>query len=753
MALTKRKKKRIRRFILLVLLVVFGIAVILLLPVVFRLDSLKKSAAQTIAKTTADTFRSTQTTVAYDTNGDVLMTMRSAKDMYYVEYADIPQGIIDAFVVTEDRKFFSHNGIDLKSIVRAMKVNSESDEIEQGASTITQQLVKNMFLSQEVSWNRKITEIFMALEMEKKYSKEQILEFYLNNIYFANGCYGVESAARGYFNKGIGELDYSQLAFLAAIPNNPTKYDPFENMDNTLERRDLVLRQMYEADMINTVNYSDAIQEEIELDPQKSGYDDYVDTYVRRCATEAMMESLGFQFQTNFESDEAYDDYCERYDVYYGMAQRKLFGGGYLIYTSIDPKLQNRLQAVIDQDLSGFSEVNDEGVYALQAASTCIDNSNGYVVAVVGGRSQEHDGYTLNRAWQSYRQPGSTIKPLNVYLPFLQLGNSPDTIVNDEQISGGPVNADGIYSGEMTLREAVRVSKNTVAWSIYQQITPKAGTSYLLRLGFRKVYVDKERLTGSIGGFTYGVTTEEMAGGYAAIENDGIYRKPTCVMSITMLDGSTVVDNSDRGTQIYQKNASRMMTDMLTTVVKEGTGKTADIDNAIVAGKTGTTNDNKDSWFVGYSRYYTTSVWVGYDIPRTLGTAVNYNKYIWHDYMEAIHENLPILDFGAYEDEASNTGTRTETQTESTGSTVAASTKAQESLGDRDADVSGLGDRDGTAGAGGDAAGSRADVANNGTAGQNGVGVYGGDRDAATWDGEKQDATIPESKGAAGGWR
>ena len=192
------------------------------------------------------------------------------------------------------------------------------------------------------------------------------------------------------------------------------------------------------------------------------------------------------------------------------------------------------------------------------------------------------------------------------------------------------------------------MSNNTVAWSIYEKITPKAGTAFLIKSGFRKVFVDKDRVAGALGGFTYGVTTEEMAGGYAAIENDGIYRTPTCITQITTIDGREIVNTSDRGTKVYEKDACRMMTDMLQTVVSEGTGAAAAIDNAIVAGKTGTTNDNKDSWFVGYSRYYTTSVWVGYDMPKTITRSINDNKTIWHDYMEKIHAGLPQLPFAQY---------------------------------------------------------------------------------------------------------
>lgn len=648
MALTRRKKRRIRRIILAVLGIIICIAAVISLPTVMKVLKLRNEAVAIAAKSKADDFKSTQTTVAYDSKGSVLLTMRASKDMYYVTYSEIPQVIKDAFVVTEDKKFYSHKGIDYFSILRAIIANQKSDEIEQGASTITQQLARNVYLKQEVTWDRKITEMFLARELEKKYSKQQILEFYINNIYFANGYYGIEAAARGYFSKGVSELTTSEMVFLAAIPNSPGRYDPVKNINSTLERRNLVLLQMYEDGKLNTVSYHTALGEEIVLNEQQNHHNNYVDTYVKRCATESLMKAYGFSFQNNFENESAYNAYCDKYDQFYSTCQQKLFGGGYTIYTSIDTDKQKALQEAVDNALADETEVNDEGVYALQGAATCIDNSTGNVVAIVGGRTQDYDGYTLNRAYQSYRQPGSTIKPLNVYTPYLQLGATPDSIVTDEAIEGGPANADRNYSGDMTLREAVRVSKNTVAWSIYEKITPKAGTAFLIKSGFRKVFVDKDRVAGALGGFTYGVTTEEMAGGYAAIENDGIYRTPTCITQITTIDGREIVNTSDRGTKVYEKDACRMMTDMLQTVVSEGTGAAAAIDNAIVAGKTGTTNDNKDSWFVGYSRYYTTSVWVGYDMPKTITRSINDNKTIWHDYMEKIHAGMPQLPFAQY---------------------------------------------------------------------------------------------------------
>lgn len=634
---------------------------IYMIPKLIRVSQLRKEAKAFVAASTVSTFKDSKTTIVYDAHEAVLCTMKSTKDLYYVTYQEIPATLIKAFVVMEDRQFYTHAGIDLKAIIRAILINQKSNEIVQGASTITQQLARNIFLSQEVTWERKVEEIFIAVELEEKYSKNQIMEFYLNNIYFGNGYYGVEAAARGYFDKSVSELTLQEQAFIAAIPNNPTKYNPLTKFENTVARKNLILQQLNEADYISTLDYYLAKDEEIILNERQiEEVNNSVITYVRHCATESLMRESGFTFRYNFESEEDYDAYEDTYGSFYMMCQQKLLSGGYTIYTSIDMAIQEQLQQAVDNNLAEYGEKSEEGVYSLQGAATCVDNATGNVVAIVGSRSQEDiKGYVLNRAYQSYRQPGSCIKPLNVYTPFLQLGNTPDTMVTDAQTEGGPANADGSYAGAMTLQDAVKTSKNTVAWNIYQQITPKTGTSFLMKMGFRKIWMDRDYNAGALGGFTYGVTTEEMAGAYAALANDGIYRRATCIQVIVDSAGKTVVNESGRENRIYDKNASRMMTQMLKEVVKTGTGIAADVSNAVVAGKTGTTNSSKDVWFCGYSKYYTTAVWVGFDYPREMAN-INYNvNSIFRDFMTAVHESLPVVDFDA----AANGGQETETTT------------------------------------------------------------------------------------------
>jgi len=294
--------------------------------------------------------------------------------------------------------------------------------------------------------------------------------------------------------------------------------------------------------------------------------------------------------------------------------------------------------------------VSDEGTYNMQAAGTCIDNKTGNVVAIVGGRTQDISGYTLNRAYQSFRQPGSSIKPILVYLPAFEKGYTPDSMLVDEAIEDGPKNYSGGYAGNVSIRYAVMKSINTIAWKLLDEITPTVGLSYLKEMNFARIEEDDYRNASALGGFTTGVSSVEMAAAYATIENDGVYRYPTCITKITTADGEIVYQNQQEGKQIYKENAARMMTNVLKSVMTDGTGKGLGISTTPTAGKTGTTNDYKDGWFCGFSTYYTTSIWVGCDMPKEVEglTGSSYPGKIWHEYMENIHKGLKSSDFTPY---------------------------------------------------------------------------------------------------------
>lgn len=584
--------------------------------------------------------------VAYAEDGTTISVWKASWDSCYVSLSDIPQAVIDAMVCTEDKRFYQHGGVDYKALLRAFfEFVRNRGEITQGGSTITMQLARTKYLTQEVSWQRKVKEIFLAWQLEEKYSKDQIMEFYLNNIYFGNGYYGIGDASRGYFGKDIEELDLAQLIYLCAIPNNPTVYNPLTNSDNTDKRKVRILDQMLEDGYLSEEDYSTASSAVIALAepevPEKAEKNDYVESYTAYCAVHALMKLSGFTFCYDFQDNEQRRLYEMEYAKSYAACQELLYKGGYSIYTSLDLDMQRQLQDSLDRELSGYTETNEEGVYTFQGAAVCIDNATGYVKAIVGGRSQDYDFNTFNRAYQSFRQPGSSIKPLIVYTPMFEGTYTPDTMVVDEPIPDGPRNATRNYEGRVTVRRAVEQSINTVAWKLFEELTPETGLSYLTEMEFSKIYAEDYDLPSALGGFTIGVSPLEMAAAFAAIENEGVFRSPTCIVRIVDADGKVIYEPDSSGKRVYTQEAANIMDDVLTGVMENGTGKPVKLDDVLCAGKTGTTNDDKDSWFVGYTEYYTTSVWVGYDMPRQIAglTGPAYSGFIWKDFMEAVHEN------------------------------------------------------------------------------------------------------------------
>lgn len=617
-----------------------------------KITELRAKALEIAKDSKREDFTGGLITVIYDANGETITSLRSGKEAYYIEYNEIPKAAINVMLVTEDRKFYSHKGVDFIACVRAAIELVRNDmKITQGASTITQQLARGTYLSYETTFDRKITEMFLAWELEKKYSKQDILEFYMNDIYFSNGLYGIQAASFGYFGKGCKELSLSEIVYLCAIPNNPSAYDPYRFPENTLERRDRMLKQMYEQKKITKEEYEAALKEEIVLSYSGVSKYNYAETYSKYCAVRALMAADGFEFRTAFSSEADKQEYETAYEEAYEYWQQKMFVGGYRIYTSIDLEIQDLLQRAVNENLTAHEEVNEEGVYELQASATCIDNATGLVKAIVGGREQEFVGYTLNRAYQSFRQPGSSIKPLIVYTPWFERGLSPDDILNDVKAEDGPHNAGDTYSGEITVRFAVEKSRNTVAWELFKELTPEVGLDYVRKMQFKKIVEEDNIPAASLGGLTYGVSSLEMASAYATLENDGIFRTPTCIVKITDSDGKVIVDDEVDEWRVYEQNASRVMTDVMRGVLETGTGKKYKPETAICAAKTGTTNDTKDGWFCGYSRYYTTAVWVGFDYPKEIEdiSTTSHPGKIWKQFMDEIHEDLPSLEFDGFE--------------------------------------------------------------------------------------------------------
>ena len=609
------------------------------------------SAKDMVSNVNEDTFKSAQTTLAYDNAGNIITKLREEKDSYYISFNTIPKNVKDAFVATEDKSFYTHNGVDITGVGRAFMNLMKNGKISGGGSTITQQLARNVFLTHEKSFERKVKEVFISVLLEKNHSKDEILEYYINSIYFANGTYGIDAASRKYFGKSSTELTLGETAFLCAIPNNPTLYNPLTNYDNTIKRQSRILGYMLEDGYIQQDEYDNALKEEIVISGENITNSNYVDTYIIDCAIDAIMKVDGFEFRTEFKKQKDADIYKAELLEARKEAQSKLYNGGYRIYTSIDMAKQEMLQKAIDDNTSTFQDKTSEGIYEFQGSATSIDNETGKVVAIVGGRSQDTSAYMFNRAFKSYRQPGSTIKPLILYTPLMDNGYLPCTLVVDEQIENGPKNYDEKYEGLITLRYAVEQSKNTVAWNLFKEFGTSNGFDYLKAMNFKKIVEEDNNLAAVLGGLTYGTNTLEMASAYSVLARDGVYINPTCIIRITDSDGNVIYEDEGTKTQVYSERASRIMTNVLKSTMEHGTGQNIQLNNMISAGKTGSTNDNKDGWFAGYTPYYTTVVWMGYDIPKEVSDLYGstYPGRAWKQYMDGIHQGLENKNFAEYE--------------------------------------------------------------------------------------------------------
>ena len=669
--------------LVLALCVLGGIAVKRVgIPVV----TMYREASKDVAKSSKDTFKAEQTSLVYDVDGNEIKKLKQEKDVSYLDYEDIPDAAKLAIISIEDKNFTTHHGIDIEGIARAgLSLVLNRGNITMGGSTITQQLARNVFLGYEKTYSRKIKEMFIAVALEQKYTKQEILEFYLNNVYFANGYYGIESASEAYFNKEAKDLSISQIAFLCSIPNSPNRYDPYKHKDSTLKRRDRILKNMYEDGYISQSQYEKSLDEKITIMPKKeTTTNDYAETYILKCATEALMKEQGFEFKTTFSSDSEKKKYNEEYDELYNTCKKSLYSAGYRIYTSIDMEKQKQLQDSVSSQLSMFTEKTDDGVYKVQGAAVSIDNSTGKVAAIVGGREEDQEGYGLNRAYQSFRQPGSAIKPILVYTPALEKGYTPDSTLDDSRMTGSDAvsNAGYSYSGAISLRRAVEKSSNVATYRLYEELGPRSCMKYLEALNFKGLdKKDYDYNSTCIGGFTNGTTVVEMAAGYATIANDGEYRTPDCIIKITDAKGNDIVPEDKTTKSVYSSSASRMMTSVLQSCVteSEGTAHVCQLDVDMPAAcKTGTTNDYVDGWLCGYTPYYTTAVWVGMDKYKSVDNLKGntYPASIWKNYMDKIHQGLTRKEFESYLSDTESSTTASESTDEESGSTTEATTES-----------------------------------------------------------------------------
>lgn len=600
-----------------------------------------------------DDFVMKEDTVVYDSKGKQVGSV-NAGSYKYVKINDVSPYIYEGYIAVEDKRFKTHGGVDLVATMRAgVSLLKHNMEITQGGSTITQQVIKNNLLTQNKSYTRKIAEILLAPTIESKFTKAQIMEFYCNSNFYGNKCYGVGAASKYYFGKKCADLEPHEAAMLIGLSNSPASYNPVLHPKAALKKRNSVLRIMCKEGVITPKEYKSALKKKLNIKQfsEKGGSkESYVMSYAIHCAAISLMEKENFKFQYVFDSKEDYQKYNKQYSKVYSEKIESIRSGGYKLYTSINMKKQKKLQKAVDNGLSFNKEKDgDTGKYALQGAAVCINNETNYVEAIVGGRGK-NDQY--NRAYLAARQSGSAIKPLIDYTPGFESGMySPSTIVNDHKFANGPSNAGGGYHGNVRIREAVARSLNTVAWQVLDNITVKYGLSFLDKLHFHNIsYIDNDNMALSLGGFTEGVRVVDMAKGFSTLSNNGSYSDRTCIKKIEHVSDGVVYKNNNEKDQVYSQDAAWMMTDVLKGVFNEsyGTGRKLKLDNGqICAGKTGTTNSSKDVWFCGYTKYYTTVVWAGYDTPRAMpgASGASIPGVIWKDYMDDIHKKLKPEDF------------------------------------------------------------------------------------------------------------
>ncbi len=553
----------------------------------------------------------------YDVHGNLITTVHSVENRLPVPLKDVPKDLQDAFIATEDSRFYSHHGIDPIGILRAVWVNIIHSGVSEGGSTITQQLARGMFLTQDRTLKRKISEALLAIKIEQNYTKQEILEMYMNQIYFGQGAYGVQSASHVYFGKDVQDLTLAQAALIAGLPQSPNYYSPFNNLEESKKRQAIVLGQM--------VKYGYITQEQ---------------------ADEARQADLGLIAK----QEQAHEDSNASYFINYVISQVSekygddaIYKDGLKIYTTLDMNAQNAAVAAMQNLPSFYNDQN--GLQQPQGAIVAMNPHNGYIVAMVGGRGDD----AFNRATQAERQPGSAMKPF-VYLAAIQSGKTPGSIVDDSPVDFNgwrPQNYEKEFNGEITYRYALQHSVNVATIKIADEI----GMSKILRLakdmGITTLTDNDNNLSTAIGGLTHGVTPLEMAQAYGVLANGGIKVQPTAIVKIVDRNGQIVEENSIQEKRIIEEKDAAILTNMLESVINGGTGGNAAIGRP-VAGKTGTTDDSKDAWFVGYTPDLVAAVWMGDDYgTETLHgiTGGTTPAIIWAQFMSNALANTPVSDF------------------------------------------------------------------------------------------------------------
>ncbi len=612
-----------KRWILVILLLVLTSGALLAGGVFYIYQTVEKLDIQQLS------VQALPPTVLYDEQEQPITELTLAKSEP-IEFQDIPQHVIQAVVATEDRRFYDHLGIDWIGILRAGWVNFQAGQVLEGGSSITQQLVKNAFLSSERTMDRKIQEAFGAIQVERTYSKDQIMTLYLNTIYFGEGAWGIQRASQTYFGKDARDLTLAESALLAALPKAPNHYSPFKDRERSLERRNLVLRLMEESGYITAAERTAASQ--VPLPETKHNLSRSID-------------HPSFVYHVFRELKQRYD-----------LTEDQVWNGGLKIYTTIDRSLQQSVEKIYANEQ--FFPVS-QGQIPAQSGAAVVDVKTGEIKALMGGRG-EIPYLGFNRATDLRRQPGSTMKPLVVYGQALEQGFTPASMLYDQPLNIAgyqPQNWDRRFRGEVTLAEAIHKSWNVPAVWLLHEIGIDKGMNFASKLGipFEK---DDRVLPVALGGMKQGVSPLHMAQAYAAFANGGLWNEAHSIRFISDHDDQEIAAWEPQPHQVMKKDTAHLMTYLLQGVIESGTGARAAI-NRPTAGKTGTTQLSPalaatttgltDAWFVGYTPQLATAVWVGYDTTdKTHHLPTDGGKYsagLWKAIMEQAHKDMQVAAF------------------------------------------------------------------------------------------------------------
>ena len=609
-----------------------------------------------------------KTSFIYDSQGNLITDYKGTEDRIMVSIDEIPEMLQNAFIAVEDARFYEHNGVDVKRIVGALVANFTSGST-QGGSTITQQLIKQTVLSSEQSYKRKLQEAYLAMELETRYTKKQILESYLNTIFLGGSYYGVRVAAYGYFGKSLDQLTLRECAMLAGLTRSPNYYNPRSNFytrntegsstpDITNNRTDYVLRQMRENGLITAQQYNAALDRStanvLEKSPASTdmyAYPHYVE-YAISDVVDTFLDLNGLE-----------DTSANRYAM-----ENKLRTGGYSVYLCLDTEIQEIVEDTLanwsnyprlrDPSDKVYQSRNSDGTYTEieqpQAAACVFDYRTGELKAIVGGRYKPTTRKTLNRASGMTMPVGSSIKPLTVYAPAIDLGASPASIAYNMPVpisgwkdSSGkdswPKNyGGGGYKGPQSFRSALRNSYNTAAAQILMTyVGVSRSVEYLHLMGIPDKNINADPFGLALG--SSGLTPVQMAVAFGTIANKGVYQQPLSFSRIVDSNGNVVVDmhqQQDRH-QVFKPSTAYLVVDMLKEAVQSGTGTKAKISSQVVAGKTGTNSDSKGVFFAGMTGWYSGSVWIGHDNYKALSskaTGGNAAAPLWQSFMEKIHK-------------------------------------------------------------------------------------------------------------------